>query len=113
MEILWFLIVGLVAGWLASMLAKGGGYGLLGDMVVGVLGALLGGFLFSTLGGAVDGGLLGCWRLGVLVQPVVGAQGIQGGMHRQHAVLQGHAGKGGLRAFLRHAVPEQTRQRRR
>ena len=59
MEILWFLIVGLVAGWLASMLAKGGGYGLLGDMVVGVLGALLGGFLFSTLGGAVDGGLLG------------------------------------------------------
>ena len=59
MEILWFLIVGLVAGWLASMLAKGGGYGLLGDMVVGVLGALLGVFRFSTLGGAVDGGLLG------------------------------------------------------
>ena len=59
MEIVWFLIVGLIAGWLASMLVKGGGYGLLGDMVVGVLGALLGGFLFSTLGGAVDGGLLG------------------------------------------------------
>ena len=59
MEILWFLIVGLVAGWLASMLAKVGGYGLLGDMVVGVLGAFLGGFLFGTLGFAVDGGLLG------------------------------------------------------
>ena len=59
MEILWFLIVGLVAGWLASMLAKGGGYGLLGDMEGTVLEALLGGFLFSTLGGAVDGGLLG------------------------------------------------------
>ena len=59
MEIVWFLIVGLIAGWLASMLVKGGGYGLLGDMVVGVLGAFLGGFLFGTLGFAVDGGLLG------------------------------------------------------
>ena len=59
MEIVWFLIVGLIAGWLARMLVKGGGYGLLGDMVVGVLGAFLGGFLFGTLGFAVDGGLLG------------------------------------------------------
>ena len=59
MEIVWFLIVGMIAGWLASMLVKGGGYGLLGDMVVGVLGAFLGGFLFGTLGFAVDGGLLG------------------------------------------------------
>ena len=59
MEIVWFLIVGLIAGWLASMLVKSGGYGLLGDMVVGVLGAFLGGFLFGTLGFAVDGGLLG------------------------------------------------------
>ena len=66
MEIVWFLIVGLIAGWLASMLVKGGGYGLLGDMVVGVLGAFLGGFRFGTLGFAVDGGLLGR----ILVAPV-------------------------------------------
>ena len=59
MEIIWFLIVGLVAGWLAGVLVKGGGYGLVGDMVVGILGALLGGFLFGSLGGAVGGGLLG------------------------------------------------------
>ena len=38
---------------------KGGGYGLVGDMVVGILGALLGGYLFGSLGGAVGGGLLG------------------------------------------------------
>ena len=59
MEIIWFLIVGLVAGWLAGVLVKGGGYGLVGDIVVGILGALLGGFLFGSLGGAVGGGLLG------------------------------------------------------
>ena len=39
MEIIWFLIVGLVAGWLAGVLVKGGGYGLVGDIVVGILGA--------------------------------------------------------------------------
>ena len=52
-----FLAIGLVAGWLASQI-MGGGYGLVGDMIVGVIGALLGGFIFSSLGiGA--GGLLG------------------------------------------------------
>ncbi len=59
MNLLWFLIVGLVAGWLAGMLVKGGGFGLLGDLVVGVIGAVLGGWLFSTFGASVGGGLLG------------------------------------------------------
>ena len=59
MELVWFILVGLIAGWLAGMIVKGGGYGLVGDMVVGILGALLGGFLFGSLGGAVGGGLLG------------------------------------------------------
>ena len=59
MDLLWFLVVGLVAGWLAGMLVKGGGFGLIGDLVVGVIGAVLGGWLFSTLGASVGGGLLG------------------------------------------------------
>src|SRR5215475_5098174 len=59
MSFLWFLIVGLVAGWLAGMLVKGGGFGLIGDLVVGVIGAFLGGWLFSTLGASAGGGLLG------------------------------------------------------
>ena len=59
MELVWFILVGLIAGWLAGMIVKGGGYGLVGDMVVGILGALLGGYLFGSLGGAVGGGLLG------------------------------------------------------
>ena len=59
MEFIWFIVVGLVAGWLAGQLMKGGGFGVIGDIVVGVLGALLGGFLFSSLGMSLGGGLLG------------------------------------------------------
>jgi uncharacterized membrane protein YeaQ/YmgE (transglycosylase-associated protein family) len=59
MNLLWFLVVGLIAGWLAGLLVKGGGYGLVGDLVVGVIGALLGGYLFGTFGVSAGGGLLG------------------------------------------------------
>ena len=50
MHIFWFLLIGLVAGWLAGQIMKGGGFGLIGDLVVGVIGALLGGFLFNLFG---------------------------------------------------------------
>ena len=59
MNFLWFLIVGLVAGWLAGVLVNGGGFGLIGDLVVGVVGAFIGGFLFSFLGLSSNGGLIG------------------------------------------------------
>lgn len=59
MDFLWFLLVGLIAGWLAGMLVKGGGFGVVGDMVVGVLGALLGGFLFTKFGVSSGGGMIG------------------------------------------------------
>ena len=59
MNLLWFLVVGIVAGWLAGVLVKGGGFGIVGDLVVGVIGAVLGGWLFSTLGASGGGGLLG------------------------------------------------------
>ena len=59
MEFLWFILIGLAAGWLAGQLMKGGGFGIVGDIVVGVVGALLGGFLFSTLGVSAGGGLIG------------------------------------------------------
>ena len=49
MSIIAFILLGLVAGWLAGMFMKGGGYGILGDIVVGILGALVGGWLFSIL----------------------------------------------------------------
>lgn len=59
MEFVWFILIGLVAGWLAGVLMKGGGFGVIGDIVVGVVGALLGGFLFNFLGISAGGGLLG------------------------------------------------------
>jgi uncharacterized membrane protein YeaQ/YmgE (transglycosylase-associated protein family) len=60
MNFLWFLIIGLVAGWLAGQLMKGGGYGLIGDLVLGVVGAFVGGWLFGALG-IGGGGLI--WSL--------------------------------------------------
>lgn len=58
MEFIWFILIGLVAGWLAGQFMKGGGFGVIGDIVVGVLGALLGGFLFRSFGVSLGGGLL-------------------------------------------------------
>jgi uncharacterized membrane protein YeaQ/YmgE (transglycosylase-associated protein family) len=66
-SLIWFLLIGLAAGWLAGMVMKGGGYGLVGDLIIGVIGAFLGGWLFSALGiGA--GGLIGA-----LITAFVGA----------------------------------------
>jgi uncharacterized membrane protein YeaQ/YmgE (transglycosylase-associated protein family) len=45
-----FLVLGLIAGWLASKIVEGTGYGLIGDMVIGVIGALIGGSLLPVLG---------------------------------------------------------------
>lgn len=47
---LWFLIIGIVAGWLAGNIMKGRGFGLIGDLVVGVVGSFIGGYLFNALG---------------------------------------------------------------
>jgi uncharacterized membrane protein YeaQ/YmgE (transglycosylase-associated protein family) len=67
MEYLWFILIGIAAGWLAGQIMKGGGYGLIGDLIIGVIGALLGGFLFGLLG-LTAGGLLGS-----LITATVGA----------------------------------------
>ena len=53
-----FLVIGAVAGWIAGQIMRGGGFGLFGNIVVGVIGALIGGWLFGLLGIAV-GGLIG------------------------------------------------------
>jgi uncharacterized membrane protein YeaQ/YmgE (transglycosylase-associated protein family) len=59
MNVLWFILIGIAAGWLAGQIMKGGGFGIVGDLIVGVIGALLGGFLFGALGIGAGGGLLG------------------------------------------------------
>ena len=53
-----FLAIGAVAGWLAGVIMKGGGFGLLADIVIGIVGAVIGGFVFGLLG-IEAGGLIG------------------------------------------------------
>jgi uncharacterized membrane protein YeaQ/YmgE (transglycosylase-associated protein family) len=62
-----WLVVGLVAGWLAGMVMRGGGYGMIGDIIVGLIGSLVGGFLMSFF---VHGGT-GFW--GSIVVAFIGA----------------------------------------
>lgn len=59
MGLLIFLIVGGIAGWLAGVLVKGGGYGLIGDIVLGIVGGVFAGWLFGYLGISLGGGLIG------------------------------------------------------
>jgi len=49
MGLLAWIIVGLIAGWLAGLVMKGGGYGVIGNMILGIIGAIVGGFLASAL----------------------------------------------------------------
>ncbi|MBX3363482.1 MAG: GlsB/YeaQ/YmgE family stress response membrane protein [Phycisphaeraceae bacterium] len=67
MDFLWFCLIGLCAGWLAGMLTKGGGFGLVGNLIVGVIGAILGGAIFKAIG------LQNTNLLGSLVMATVGA----------------------------------------
>ncbi|MBC9250094.1 transglycosylase [Pseudomonas alcaligenes] len=68
MSLILFLIIGAIAGWIAGKLLRGGGFGLIGNLVVGIVGAVIGGHLFSYLGVSAGGGLIGS-----LVTAVIGA----------------------------------------
>ena len=65
---LWFIIIGAVAGWLAGNIMRGGGFGLLVNIIVGVVGALIGGWVFGLLGIGTGDGLIGS-----LITALVGA----------------------------------------
>ena len=59
MEFIWFIIIGIVAGFLAGRLMKGSGFGLIVNLLVGIGGAIFGGWLFDALGLSFGGGLIG------------------------------------------------------
>ena len=59
MGLAYFLIVGLIAGWLAGQVMKGGGYGVMADIVLGILGGIVGGWIFGTLRIWPGGGMIG------------------------------------------------------
>ncbi len=58
MHFIWWILVGLVAGFLTGKIMKGSGFGVLGDIVVGILGAFAGGFIFEKLGFGGSGGFI-------------------------------------------------------
>jgi uncharacterized membrane protein YeaQ/YmgE (transglycosylase-associated protein family) len=58
MAILWWIIVGLVAGWATGKIMGGTGYGFIMDIVVGIVGAVIGGFVMTRLGLAASGGMV-------------------------------------------------------
>jgi uncharacterized membrane protein YeaQ/YmgE (transglycosylase-associated protein family) len=59
MGLLSWIIVGLIAGWLAGLVMKGGGYGVLVDIILGILGGVVGGWVFGHLGIWPAGGMIG------------------------------------------------------
>ena len=59
MEIIYFLIIGAIAGWHGGLIMRGGGFGSLGNIVVGIIGAVIGGKLLGWLGVSSGGGLIG------------------------------------------------------
>jgi len=65
--LIWWLIIGLIAGFLASVVMRGGGYGVVGDIVVGLVGALIGGFLANLLGLGASG------LIGTIIVAFIGA----------------------------------------
>lgn len=67
MNFIVFLLVGLLAGWLASVLIRGRGLGLLGNLIVGVIGAFLGGIIFRAVGLSAFG------LIGEIIQATIGA----------------------------------------
>lgn len=68
MQFIYFLIIGALAGWGAGQLMKGGGFGILVNIVLGIIGGVVGGWVFSLLGISSNGGLIGS-----LVTSLVGA----------------------------------------
>jgi uncharacterized membrane protein YeaQ/YmgE (transglycosylase-associated protein family) len=58
MFILWWIIVGIIAGWITGKIMSGGGYGVFMDMVIGIIGALIGGYIMRSLGHAGSGGFI-------------------------------------------------------
>ncbi len=67
MSWLWWIIIGAIAGWLAGKLMRGGGYGFIVNLIVGIAGAILGGWVFGRLGISASG------IMGSLVTSIVGA----------------------------------------
>ncbi len=67
MSFLWYILIGILAGWVAGKIMRGGGFGLVVNLVVGIIGGLLGGWLFGLFG------LIPVGSIGSFITSVIGA----------------------------------------
>ena len=67
MDIILTLVIGILAGWLAGVIMKGGGYGILGDLILGIVGAYIGAWILDILGLSTYG------LIGYLIMSILGA----------------------------------------
>jgi uncharacterized membrane protein YeaQ/YmgE (transglycosylase-associated protein family) len=58
MHVIWWIIVGLIAGWATGKIMRGSGYGFVWDVIIGIIGALIGGAIMSALGFSANGGFI-------------------------------------------------------
>jgi uncharacterized membrane protein YeaQ/YmgE (transglycosylase-associated protein family) len=66
-DLIWWVVVGLIAGWAAGKIMKGGGYGVVMDIVLGIVGAVVGGWLMGLLGIHAGG------FIGTIIVAIIGA----------------------------------------
>ena len=66
-RMIWFLLIGLISGWLAGMISRGGGFGIWGDLATGVVGSFIGGIFFNFIGISVNG------TIGSIIASTLGA----------------------------------------
>ena len=59
LKMIWTIVVGIIAGWLAGVVMKGSGYGVIWDLILGIAGAVIGGWLFGYAGASAGGGMIG------------------------------------------------------
>jgi uncharacterized membrane protein YeaQ/YmgE (transglycosylase-associated protein family) len=102
-DLIIFLVIGAVAGWLAGVIMKGGGYGLVGDIIVGVIGSLIGGWLFGLLGIAAGG------FIGSIIAAVVGGIILIANFAADQARIT--ASTAGRRRYGRIALTEELRRK--
>jgi uncharacterized membrane protein YeaQ/YmgE (transglycosylase-associated protein family) len=98
MGLVYWIIVGLIAGWLAGQVMKGGGYGVLVDIILGILGGIVGGWVF---------GMLGIWPGGGMVGSIIVAAPQRVG--REHRVRQPVPAAPACRAANRPRLPRPAR----
>jgi uncharacterized membrane protein YeaQ/YmgE (transglycosylase-associated protein family) len=91
MHFLWWIIVGLIAGWATGKIMRGEGYGTLVDIVVGIVGAIVGGWIMRVLGFSGQGGML------YTILVAIGGAIVLTLLYRLIIGTRGGSGTGGLR----------------